>query len=81
MKRQGAVILALASLSISSATYAGCAKSDTQTPATNTQTTDQNQPMSSASTTTETSQPQTNPVAQPAMPAPMSMETEEIKPG
>ena len=82
LKRQGAVLIALASLSISSATYAGCAKSDSQTPATNTQSVDPNQPMSSAST--ESSQPQSNPsqpAAQPAAPAPTAMETAEIKPG
>ncbi len=80
LKRQGAVIVALASLSISSAAFAGCSKSDTQTPATNsnTQSVDPNQPMSSASTTTESNQPTASqPAVQPAAPAP----TAEITPG
>jgi peptidylprolyl isomerase len=79
LKRQGVVLVALASLTISSATYAGCAKSDSQTPATNsnTQSADPNQSMSSASTSSESNQP----TAQPAAPAPAAMETTEIKPG
>jgi FKBP-type peptidyl-prolyl cis-trans isomerase len=83
LKRQGALLVALASLSISTATYAGCAKSDnSQTSATNTQSVDPNQPMSSASTTSESSQPTASqPAAQPVAPAPAAMETAEIKPG
>jgi peptidylprolyl isomerase len=78
LKRQGAVIVALASLTISSATYAGCAKSDSQTPSTNTQSVDPNQSMSSASTSSESNQPT---AAHPTAPAPAAMETAEITPG
>ncbi len=73
-RSQGAVVAALISLSISAVSYAGCAKSDnSQTPAASSQTIDPNQPMSSASTTSESSQPT---AAQPtAAPAPATMET------
>ncbi len=68
-RSQGAFFAALLSLSISAVSYAGCAKSDnSQTPATNSQTIDQNQPMSSASATPQSGQ-SSAPTATPA-PAP-----------
>ena len=83
-RSKGAVIAALISLSMSSAAFAGCAKSDTQTPAanSNSQSIDPNQPMSSASTTPQSGQPQTSqPAAQPATPAPTATEVTPGKSG
>ncbi len=87
-RSQGAFFAALIILFMSTATYAGCSKSDTQTPATNSnsQTIDPNQPMSSASTTPESGQPQASqPAAQAAAPAPTPMpppmESPQHKPG
>jgi peptidylprolyl isomerase len=78
-RSQGAFFAALITLSMTAAAYAGCSKSDSQTPATNSnaQSIDQNQPMSSASTTPESSQPQASqPAAQAATPAPTTAPAE-----
>jgi len=76
-RSQGVAFAALLSLSVSAVSYAGCAKSDSQTPATtNSQNVDPNQPMSSASTSTTdpgqatTAQPTAQPTAAMTMPKP-----------